>query len=163
MLHASVSAVVSTSTFQTSRFSSVRWRGSPSSGMANAIDATVQDTDCPTRAPPGTHEGLPAARKDQPLMSSPPSTTYDRDTPPDQPRLNQPIGTPCDASGGESVPTTAETEKPPGHLTGVLGTCSRTWYLGTWKKIPRFVHLYLENSYWIYQYKFRRNFRQGSI
>ena len=31
------------------------------------------------------------------------------------------------------------------------------------KKIARFVHLYLENSYWIYRYKFYRNFRQGSI
>ena len=25
------------------------------------------------------------------------------------------------------------------------------------------MHLYLENSYWIYLYKFYRNFRQGSI
>ena len=31
------------------------------------------------------------------------------------------------------------------------------------KKIARFVHLYLENSYWIYVYNFYRNFRQGSI
>eukprot|EP01050_Picozoa_sp_SAG11_P020366 SAG11_NODE_3419_length_2459_cov_5.175424_1_plen_138_part_00 len=52
-----------------------------------------------------------------------------------------------------------------------LGHCPRVFwvhaavpgYPGTWKKFPRFVHLYLESSYWIYRYKFYKNFRQGSI
>eukprot|EP01050_Picozoa_sp_SAG11_P021642 SAG11_NODE_3892_length_2163_cov_0.859981_4_plen_45_part_00 len=43
---------------------------------------------------------------------------------------------------------------------GILGFHSLTQFE---KKFPRFVHLYLENSYWIYPYYFYRNFRQSSI
>eukprot|EP01050_Picozoa_sp_SAG11_P027476 SAG11_NODE_6977_length_1215_cov_4.177419_2_plen_169_part_00 len=85
------------------------------SGPDQTTTTAPLNTDRPTPTPPGADGGQLTARKDQPLASSPPSTTYDRDAPPDQHHHYQPVGTPCDASG-ESVPTTAETEKPPGHL-----------------------------------------------
>ena len=89
--------------------------GAPSSGPDQTTTTAPLSTDRPTPTLPGADGGQLTARKDQPLASSPPSTTYDRDAPPDQHHHYQPVGTPCDASG-ESVPTTAETKKPPGHL-----------------------------------------------
>eukprot|EP01050_Picozoa_sp_SAG11_P007071 SAG11_NODE_576_length_8397_cov_13.729091_1_plen_409_part_10 len=85
--------------------------GVPRPRPTDAVAAATQHSDHPTQAPQGACDGPAISGEDQPLLHA----TCEHDAPPDQHHHDQPTETPRDASGG-SVPTTAETEKPPGHL-----------------------------------------------
>eukprot|EP01050_Picozoa_sp_SAG11_P031790 SAG11_NODE_10030_length_861_cov_7.758530_2_plen_177_part_01 len=95
--------------------------GAPSSGPDQTTTTAPLNTDQPVPMQSGGPGELPINPGVQPRDSSTPPTTSDVEMTPDDQLPDLTAMSHCDAPDG-SVPTTAETEKPPGHLDAPGGS-----------------------------------------